>query len=143
MSPISENIFNGLNVFVGYRSYLYKSGRALHLFQKWTVFSSDMRSHQHPLELANGLVLDRLAVDLADLVAHVQRRLSMDHAAVHNPCHNTPAILCHLERDAHRFVRVLLELDQSHAGHVLQLAIVHRVDIVTVEIRRNGWRRHP
>jgi len=52
------------------------------------------------LQLANRLVLHRLAVDLPYLVAHVQRGLAMNHPAVHNPGHNAPPVLGHLQRDA-------------------------------------------
>ena len=42
----------------------------------------------------------------------------MDHAAVHDAAHHALALLAQLERDAHGLVRVALELDQPHPGHV-------------------------
>ena len=90
-------------------------------------------------------MLHGLPVDLADLVAHVQRGLAVDHPAVHDAGHDAPAVLGHLERDAHRFVGVLLELHQTHTGHVLQFAVVDGIDVVhaAVQVGRDRGRRHP
>lgn len=102
-------------------------------------------THQNSLQLTDRLMLDRLSIYLAYLIAHVQRSLTMDHSAVHDPCHNTATVLGHLQRDSHWLVRVLLELHQTDAGHVLQLSIVNGVDVVhaAVQVRRNRGRRHP
>lgn len=64
-----------------------------------------MRTHQYFLKGVDALVGDRHAVDLADLVADVQRRLPVDHAAVHDARHDAPAVLRHFQRDALRRVQ--------------------------------------
>lgn len=102
-------------------------------------------THQNSLQLTDRLVLDRLSINLTYLVAHVKRRLAMDHSPVHDPGHNAPTVLGHLQGDTHRLVGVLLELHQSHARHVLQLSVVHSIDVVHTAVQVGGDRgwRHP
>lgn len=57
-------------------------------------------AHQQSLQLIDGLMLDRLAVDLAYLVAHVERGLPMDHAAVHDARDQAATVLGDFQRDA-------------------------------------------
>lgn len=45
-------------------------------------------------------MLHRLAVDFPDLVTDVQRRLPVDHATVHDPGDDAPAVFGHFQRDA-------------------------------------------
>lgn len=68
-------------------------------------------THQHSLQLTNCLVLYRLAVDFSDFVTNVQGCLSMNHAAMHNSCHNAPSIFCHLQCDALNYtIYILLKI---------------------------------
>lgn len=59
-------------------------------------------THQDLLQGVDGLVGDGQPVDLPDLVADVERGLPVDHAPVHDPCHDTLAVLVHLKRNALR-----------------------------------------
>lgn len=105
---------------------------------------SPFATHQNSLQLIDRLVLDWLPIDLAYLIANVQRRLPMNHSAVHDSRHNAPAIFGHLQRDAHRLVGVLLELHQADAGHVLQFTVVHGINVVhaAVQVRSHRGRRN-
>lgn len=64
--------------------------------------SRGLGAHQHLLQDVHALVGNWHAVDLPYLVAHVQRRLPVDHAAVHDASHDAAPLLVHLERDALR-----------------------------------------
>jgi len=79
------------------------------------------------------LILHGLTVYLAYLVANVQSRLSMDHAAVHDSRDDTSAVLSHFQGDAHRLVGIFLELNKSDARDMLKLAAVicYVVDLIT------------
>lgn len=108
-------------------------------------------------------MLHRLPIDFAYLVAHMQRGLSVYHAAVHDACHNAASILGHFQRDAlrmqqkagqfskakgkpllfvtyHRLVGILLELHKTHTCHMLQLTALDIVQLVAIEIRHHGRR---
>lgn len=58
------------------------------------------QAYQHSLQLTHRLMLHRLPIDLPDFVAHVQRGLSVYHAAVHDARHNAAPVLGHFKRDA-------------------------------------------
>lgn len=60
----------------------------------------DTDTDQHSLELGDRLISDRSAVDLPDLVADVQRRLSVYHAAVHDPGDYATTVVGELQRNA-------------------------------------------
>ncbi len=77
-----------------------------------------MLGYQEFLKILDGLRADVESVDLFDLVADVQRSLPMDHAADEYARHETPALVAHLERDAHGLVGVLLKLNEAYACHV-------------------------
>lgn len=62
--------------------------------------SRGLGAHQHLLKDVDALIGHRDAVDLPYLVAHVQRRLAVDHAAMHDTGDDAAALLVHLERDA-------------------------------------------
>lgn len=67
----------------------------------------------------------------------------MNHTAVHDSRDNTSTVFSHFQGDAHRFVGVLLELNESYARDVLQLATVigHVIDLIAaVEVRLERWR---
>lgn len=58
------------------------------------------QTYQHSLQLTHRLMLHRLSIDFAYLVAHMQRGLSVYHATVHDACHNAASVLGHFQRDA-------------------------------------------
>ncbi len=75
------------------------------------ISKEQAKPYQEFLKILDSLRADVEAVDLLDLVAHVQRALAMYHATDEYARNETPALLAHLERDAHGLLGVLLKLD--------------------------------
>ena len=75
-------------------------------------------TYEHFLQVLDGLRGHVESVDLAYLVADVQRALAVYHAADENARHYAAIVLAHLERDAHRLVARLLKLHQANARYV-------------------------
>lgn len=66
----------------------------------------------------------------------------MNHAAVHNPCDDTPTVFSHFQSYSHRLVGVFLELNKSNARDMLKFTAVvcYVVDVISaIEIRCDGW----
>ena len=56
--------------------------------------------YQDFLQGIHALVGDSHPVDLADLIADMQRCLSVDHTAMHDPRHDAASIFRHLQSDS-------------------------------------------
>ena len=60
----------------------------------------------------------------------------MNHSAMHDSSHNTFSIFTQLEGDAHRLIRVPLELHQPDPGDVFDLG--HAVTVGTLKAAPNA-----